>query len=231
MGEQLSLHILTRVVSGELLPGSMLPSETELAETYQVSRPVAREAIRHLAANGVVRIQHGKRTLVLGLDHWDVLSPAVQEAYERAGRGSALRLQLHEVRLILEGSAAALAAARATAEHRDQIDMLICEMDQEVASQSSLTEFLANDRLFHDTIARASGNPALRQVIRQTHGFLITNWTASRLTVGDIGEAAAQHRRISQAVLAGDKAGARQAAEHHVMWAQSIEEGSGGTGA
>lgn len=226
MGEQLSLLMLTRIVSGELPPGSTLPSEAELADTYQVSRPVVRETIRHLAAYGVVRIQHGKRTMILSPDHWDVLSPTVQEAHERAGRGHGLRLQVYEVRLILEGSAAALAAARATAQHRDQIDVLIRKMDEQVASQSSVTEFLANDYLFHDTIARASGNPPLRQLVRQTHGFLNASGTASRRKPDSIGEAAAQHRRISEAVLAGDKAEARKAAEYHVTWAQSIEEGS-----
>ena len=226
MGEQLSLLILTRIVSGELPPGSTLPSEAELADTYQVSRPVVRETIRHLAAYGVVRIQHGKRTRILSPDHWDVLSLTVQEAYERAGRGRGLRLQVYEVRLILEGSAAALAAARATAEQCDQIDLLIREMGERVASQSSVTEFLTNNYLFHDTIAHASGNLPLRQLVRQTHGFLNASGTASRFKAEGVGEAAAQHRRISEAVLAGDKDEARKAAEYHVTWAQSIEEGS-----
>lgn len=230
MGEQLSLLILTQIVSGELLPGSTLPSEAELAETYQVSRPVVRETVQHLAACGAVRVQHGKRTVVLSPEDWDVLSPAVQEAYERAGRGHALRLQVYEVRLILEGSAAALAAARASDQHRDQIDQLTRQMDEEVASQSSLTEFLANDRLFHDAIARASENPALRQVVGQTYGFLIPSSAASRLMADGVRAAAAQHRRISEAILAGDEAGAREAAEHHVMWVQGIEEGADSEG-
>lgn len=62
--------------SGQYPPGSKLPTETELASLYEVSRPTIRAALRSLAGNSLVRTQHGVGTFVIG-------QPAIRAGLER----------------------------------------------------------------------------------------------------------------------------------------------------
>lgn len=72
--EQLAAHLCREIVSGRLSTGASIPSEPELVRQYGVSKTVVRETIQALAAAGLVRVQHGKRTTVLPESDWDILS-------------------------------------------------------------------------------------------------------------------------------------------------------------
>lgn len=223
MSEDLAVLIAETLANGTLAVGAELPSEVELAEHYEVSRPVAREAVQQLAFAGMLQVQHGKRTTVRAEREWNVLTPTVQVALERADRGEDLRRQLYEVRYVLESACAGFAAARATGDELASIARIISETNAQAEHPESIEEFLRHDREFHEAIALASDNLALRQLTREVHGYLSSSWEESLLKVTDVAEAAAQHAAIGAAVAAADSAAARRAMEAHIRWAGDIE--------
>src|ERR687885_1724808 len=101
---------LTEEISARRLkPGDLLPTERELVRSYQVGRSSIREALRMLESRGLIR-SNGNGTFAVApygttLDHSLDLLVAVAEADYR---------ELFEVRRILEGESAALAAERRT---------------------------------------------------------------------------------------------------------------------
>src|SRR4051812_4297815 len=163
LSDQVARRIAARIVGGEVAVDEPMESESQLALTHGVSKPIIREALRELAAFGLVRIQHGKHTVVREPASWDVLDPTIQAAFTAAGRGDELALQLHELRLILETSSAPRAAEHATQAQRDGLTALVDQLDVAAAARD-VPEFLRADRAFHDLIAQASANQALRQV-------------------------------------------------------------------
>src|SRR6056297_3323455 len=103
-------RLLDELRTGALLPGSRL-FETELAQRLQVSRTPVREAIRRLEADGLVSHLPRVGATVRSLDHSEIM-------------------ELYEMRLVLEGTAARLAARSATEVEFDELDAINDEMVQ-----------------------------------------------------------------------------------------------------
>ncbi|MCE1174455.1 MAG: FCD domain-containing protein [Propionibacteriales bacterium] len=223
VSEDLAILLAEPLAKGELAAGDPIASEVELAETYGVSRPVAREAVQMLALAGMLLVQHGKRTTVRPEREWNVLSPSVQAAFERAGRGDELRRQLYEVRLVLESACAGLAAQHASTDERDHVRAIIERTTQLAASSGSLERFLELDRLFHGLLYSLTGNLPLSQIAREVQGYLASSWESSKLTESEMSESARQHEVIGQAILSGDVETAKKAMDHHIRWAATIE--------
>src|SRR5881398_3488194 len=108
-------EIGVRILRGELRPGDLLPTEEELQGELAVSRTVLREAIKVLAAKGLVEARPKIGTRVRPRDAWNLLDPDVL-AWQQRGAGSPSLLRaLTEVRRSIEPAAAELAASRADA--------------------------------------------------------------------------------------------------------------------
>lgn len=182
-----------------------------------------REAIQILASVGLVRVQHGKRTVVQEPSEWDVLSRLVQQAFRLEGRAPELTAHFYEVRRALEVNAAAWAAERATDEQRATLLGEVESMRQNAAGSELLTEFLGTDSAFHDTIAIAGGNIVLRRMTRNIFEFLEDEWIDSAVTGDMLDDLAEQHAAIADAIVAGDAEAARQAMDTHLRWAQQFE--------
>src|SRR3989442_9857964 len=105
--------LLETIVVRRLAPGERLPSERELGEQFGVSRTVIREAVRALAAKGVIDVRTGSGLRVAAVD-----SSNVSESMSLFLRGSSTLdyPRVHEVRAMLEVEVAGLAADRATDE-------------------------------------------------------------------------------------------------------------------
>jgi GntR family transcriptional regulator, transcriptional repressor for pyruvate dehydrogenase complex len=219
LSDQIVLRLACEIVRGTLSPGDNLGSEPELAGSLGVSKPVVRESFRDLASLGLIRVQHGKRTLVQDPSEWNVLDPMVQEAFRIEGRGPELEQQLYELRMILETSSAERAARRGTREQIAEITGMAAHLRQIATDTNDRDEFLRVDREFHDAIAKASANEALRQVIRNVHTFLTLNWTTTSITGVELDELAGLHEAIADAIAAGDAEGARAAMGRHLQHA------------
>lgn len=215
--------LVREIISGRLPPGATLPPEPELVATYGISKVVVRESILLLQSLGLVIVQQGKRTVVSDEGEWDVMSPIAQEAFRAEGRGQELITQLHEARLIVEPSAAAFSAARATPERIADLMALADRLDEIARGSADLGDFLRTDRAFHDVIARAGRNVAIRAMMRDLHRFMSFNWEESKVQQSELPLLAAQHRRIAEAIARHDAEAAREAMLEHIAWASRIE--------
>jgi DNA-binding FadR family transcriptional regulator len=225
--EQLVLHLANEIVSGRLAAGDPLPSEPELAREFGISKVVLREAIQELASCGLLRVQHGKRTIVLQQSDWNVLAGPVQEAYRLSGNAEELTRQLYDVRLMLELSAVALAAEHRSLDQLNELDGLVDAMRDIAVLAKDVPAFLVNDRAFHDVIGRATGNMVLRAMMRDLHNLLAANWNSSRTSPAQLESLAEQHARIAAAIRLGNAAAATAAMEVHLLWAKRVETARG----
>ena len=222
-------HLAREIVARRLQPGESLPSTPELALDFGMSRVVVREGIQELASYGMVRVQHGKRTVVLDPGQWNVLAPAIQQVYLELGGWPELTGQIFDVRLILEVNASGLAAEHATDEQLATLQRLADLMRAVAGGSGELVEFLRIDREFHETLSQASGNAVLRLVLRDLHDHVFAGWSASRIGPEHLPTLAAQHAEIAAALRRRDVSAARDAIEVHLRWAKDVEtQGSDG---
>jgi DNA-binding FadR family transcriptional regulator len=152
--------IRDEIIEGRLIVDQRLPSEAELAEHFNVSRPTVREALKRLAAQSLIRTQRGSTGGAF------VNRLSFKEAYEQQITTSTILLSMNavsfetacEARFALERSCANLSAARRTADH-------LADMRAEIhrQSQPGLTDeaFCASDVTFHRALVDGAGNPVL----------------------------------------------------------------------
>lgn len=196
------------ILSGEYAPGDTLSGEVEFAEALDVSRSAYREAIQVLAAKGLVESRPKAGTRVLPRNRWNLLDPDVL-AWAFAGEPDLQFIRdLFELRAIVEPAAAALAAERRDrADLKNIKDALTAMTRHSLASETGR----AADRDFHDAILHATRNDAL-VVLSSSIGAAV-NWTtqfkqrARALPRNPIPD----HRRVYDAIAAGDPPAARDA--------------------
>lgn len=160
----LSAHIAGEIrdaiIAGRLIVDERLPSESELAETFGVSRPTIREALKRLAAQSLIRTRRG----ATGGAFVNRLS--FEEAYGQQVTTSSLLLSMNEVdfetaceaRFALERACAPLSVERRSADH-----LATMRAEAHRQSQPGLTDeaFCASDVAFHRALVDAAGNPVL----------------------------------------------------------------------
>lgn len=155
-----------RIVSGEYEPGSQLPNEADLADRLGVSRGGVREAVKALAAKGLVEPRPRLGTRVLARSDWNLMD---RDVIAWRGRNADPRFlkDLFDLRRILEPDAAAQAAVNATP---DQLAALTAAYDGMARNAPGLPgsedAFVAADLAFHLTLLRASGNQLIEQLGR-----------------------------------------------------------------
>lgn len=197
------------ISSGTLAPGQKFPPEAELCRQLDVSRSSLREAVRVLDTLGVIEVRHGSGTYVSRLNPADII------------RGFSLTvdllpleglLQLFEIRRVLEGNAAAQAAARAPDDLVPRLSELCDQMER--GDNGDVAEL---DDEFHERICLAAGNPTVTSLIgvlrsRGRHYRIFDSGPASPAKrSSDEG-----HRAIVDALARRDPAAATAAAVAHV---------------
>lgn len=218
--ERLAALLAREIVSERLPPGEAFPSVDDLVSQFQVSRTVARETIQALQMLGLVRVRHGKRTEVLPMEFWDILSSVVQTSLRAEHRASAIIRDAYSFRLLIEPQGAAWMAERATDEQVSELHDLADRMFVE-ASGGHPAEVLASDRRFHDLIATASRNIIYSAVSRDIGEVIETLWQSSNLPIEHVRLVASQHVAIAAAITARDARHAATAMRDHLTWAAS----------
>ncbi len=148
------------IVAGTLIVDERLPSETELAEQFGVSRPTVREALKRLAAQSLIRTQRGASGGAF------VNRISFEQAYPQQITTSTLLLSMNavsfetacEARYALERACAPLAADRRTADH---LATMRAEIDRQGAPGLTDEAFCASDVTFHRALVDSAGNPVL----------------------------------------------------------------------
>lgn len=186
------------ILSGKYPPGEML-AENGLAAELGVSRTPVREALHRLESEQLV---------------------------ERMARGARVRtsspeeiLDIYEVRITLEGSAAKQAALRAT-----ELDKMRLRTAHEAMLQvgDSAAARVQTNRAFHEAVWQASHSPTLVDLLRRLNVHLI-RYPTTTLSWGDRWNTViAEHEELLVAIEAGDGARAQDIAEKHLTGAREV---------
>lgn len=147
-----------KIVCGDYRPGESLPGEIAASQTHGVSRNAYREAVRILAAKGLVESRQKAGTLVTERSRWNMLDPDVLDWTLSSNPAPSFRDALFELRSIVEPAAASLAARR-----RSDTDLAAMEKALEEMRQSDRDspEGEVADEHFHEAIFAAAGNDVL----------------------------------------------------------------------
>ncbi|MFY7950602.1 MAG: FadR/GntR family transcriptional regulator [Gemmatimonas sp.] len=194
-------QLVAQIESGAAVPGSRLPAENDLCRQFGVSRTVVREAVARLKADQLVETQPGLGLFVVRR------MPGQGVLRLRGTEGSAVERarEMLEFRAGLETEAARLAALRRT--ERDVATIrAACERIEEVERAGG--NAAAEDLALHMAIARTSRNGYIVQVLQFLATPLVDAISASRTLsvrpVEDIERAREEHRRVVDAIAAGD---------------------------
>jgi len=221
VSDKVAAQLRLLVQEQQLQPGDRLPAERTLALELGVSRTALREAIAQLASQGLLTARVGGGTYVA--DPAALARQALQEPlvpYLPVFQGDPeYRFDVLEIRHALEGATAWHAALRATDEDRARISRTFQTMLDAHGKNDPAGEAAA-DAAFHPSIAEASHNLVLLQVMRGLFELLQTNISQSReklyTSAATFSPLSDQHREMMDAVLAGDPERARAAAHAHL---------------
>ncbi|MFC7340027.1 FadR/GntR family transcriptional regulator [Saccharopolyspora griseoalba] len=151
--DELTEQLLGSIIDGTYPPGTALPSESEIAELFSVSRLTVRESVKALRAQRVVRVERGFGTYVNDPDRWTSLEPLIRATTARAPANDGLL----EVRRLLLTAAAELAAGNRTDRDLAGLRAHLTAM-REAADPD---DFRAATGDFHRALVRATGNAYL----------------------------------------------------------------------
>ncbi|WP_104203994.1 FadR/GntR family transcriptional regulator [Billgrantia saliphila] len=211
LADQLYGKLMQAIINGNFEKGEKLPSEHRICEHYSVSRPVVREALMRLQADGIVVSRQGSGSYI------QRIPPAGLTQYADAS-DIAMLLKSYEVRMAIECEACALAAVRRSEEQLAQLRQALEGMKEDftqgrIASQADFN--------FHMVIAEATGNDMFPQILESIHidiekamtmALSITKSASQERIDRVLGE----HRMIYESIEQNDAEGARLAMRHHI---------------
>lgn len=211
LSDQVSEGLLSFIDEQELLPGDSLPSESQLAEEFGVSRPVIREALKILQGEGLVEIVTGKNAIIR-----PVSSALLRKFFERAiAFKTASFRHLIEVRRGLEVQSVMLAAERRT---DDDIAAMRTALDLMRDNLKTHDVFAVHDVSFHLHIASATHNPMIYHLVESIRDAMHDNVILGlqyRFTDDDYELVQESHEMILQAVINQDAQQAQASMNAH----------------
>ncbi|WP_460302196.1 FadR/GntR family transcriptional regulator [Actinocorallia aurea] len=203
--EQVAAQLREQITAGRWPVGSRIPTEPELAEQLGVARGTLREAVRALAHNGLLDIRQGSGTYVLAASE---LAGVMRRSFADVGHA-----HVREVRMMLERSAAGLAALRRTDADLAYLDILLARRESAWAHAErtgELEDFVQADAALHRAVVDAAHNPALSAIyadLGDSFRAELRDLFAGELTP----DRHVDHARLVAAIRAGDaEAAARE---------------------
>jgi GntR family transcriptional regulator, transcriptional repressor for pyruvate dehydrogenase complex len=222
LSDQLAARLIARIEKGALQPGDRLPTEAQLSADHGVSRSVVREAVHQLKSRGLLHSRQGSGVFVASAP---VLQPLAFDARTLAATDAVL--QIVELRRVLEGEIAALAAQRAT---RAQVAGLRKALKAIDSAMAGGADGVAEDLAFHRAIGEATGNPLFSRLLAFLEQHLLE---AMRVTKGNearrsdfMDQVRVEHRAVVDAIAARNTELARSSAIEHLQRADwRLQEG------
>lgn len=209
---QVRAQLLQRITTGEMPPGSRIPSERELSDHFAVARTSVREALQGLMSLGVVE-RRGNRSYVAEYLPEVTVNPANDR--------KSFVAELFETRRVLEIPILKLATERADDEARKRVATVAAAF----GSDLDIASFRRLDREFHTTIAACCGNPflielygkVLDRLFRSEDFDTLLSAQKNRPSVKRIvAQSSKAHEAIARAFLAGSVDGVLAAAHEHL---------------
>jgi GntR family transcriptional regulator, galactonate operon transcriptional repressor len=211
-------EIGSRIVRGELAAEAVLPNEADLGRQFRASRSVVREAVKTLAAKGLLDSRTRTGTRVLPSAHWNLLDLDVLGwRYAAMPREQFFR-ELYEIRRLIEPGAAALAAERASAAEIAALRDAYTAME----SADPETDFAIDaDMRFHRMILSCSHNELLVQMGGVIGVGLLISF---RISSHSYGVSLPKHFDVFDAISRHDADGARAAMEQLLVGTREFLE-------
>lgn len=204
---QVAHDIGARILNGDLAPGQVLPNEATLSAELKVSRTALREAIKVLAAKGLVESRPKTGTKVRPRESWNLLDPDILSWLFSAGPNRQAATTLFEIREIFEPEAAAMAADRASKEQIEVIARAYADME---AAGADVEAGIEPDLRFHQHILAATGNELLRSLGAMIETALAASFKVSSSRPDVQLNALDLHKRVLDAIAAGQPEVARR---------------------
>ena len=216
--ELVAEQLISRLGDG-FAPGDVLPPERELMQQYAVGRSSVREALRMLESRGLIA-SRGNGAFVVA----EPRNPFAHGLGLLLADGLADLQQLFEVRRMLEGEIAALAAERRT---DDQLAALAAAIDAMERGLGAEATYIAADIEFHLTLAAATGNHFVGQMMDAIRDQLRAAFGTVFRVPGSPARSIADHRGILDAVAERNPALARRRMNQHIGRVQAGYESRG----
>jgi DNA-binding GntR family transcriptional regulator len=194
--EQVAERLRTRIFAHELAPGAWI-EEQALALEYGISRTPLREALKVLAAEGLVVLKPRRGCYVTQLSEQDID-------------------EVFPVMALLEGRVAAEAARRATSADFSRLAAIHVELEKHAAANNADRFFEANQR-FHTALQEIAGNRYLAQLIDDARKVIKLTRRDSLRLEGRLKQSLAEHRDILEALRLKDDVLAGQRMHDHLL--------------
>ena len=191
-GEAAYAALLQAIRDGQYRPGDRL-REVEISERLSLSRTPIREALRRLETDGVVEHRPRLGAVIRSLSHAEVV-------------------ELYEMRVVLERTAAEMAAKHAVAAEVDELE----DINEAIAASDNPDQAAALNQNFHRCIYLATRNRFLRESARALNNALMLLGPTTLADEARIKTVTHQHKDIINAIRAGDVEAAGASAEAHL---------------
>ena len=188
VAERLRQQIFARVLE----PGSWI-DEMKLAAEFGISRTPLREALKVLAAEGLVTMKVRRGAYVTEMSRDDVA-------------------QIYHLLALLESDAAATVAAQASPAHREALAALHAQLERQVRRRD---EFFATNEQFHIALLEMAGNRWALQTVQDLRKVMKLNRHHSLFKQGRLAESLGEHRALMQAIAARDAPAAARLMRAH----------------
>ena len=213
--------LIGEITAGRYTPGDLLPRESDLADTFGVSRGVTRECLRGLEERGLIAVRHGHGAIVAPPDGWDVFDPDVLAALLAGDQVVDVLAEYLHCRRVLEVEAAGLAAELASDEAVDELREAFGQMrttaERARATPAAERFYHEADIEFHRTVVRMTGNRALARMTEPIHRALTTTFSTLAQPQVRFERGLPEHERILDAIAKRDADGAREAMLAHLL--------------
>ena len=206
------------IVSGRYQPGQRL-TLSDIEETHGVSRTVARDAVKTLAALGMVETRRRAGVTIQPRHAWHVLSPEII-AWRLAGEDRLAQIEsLTDVREAIEPRAARLAASNRTdAQATELLELGATLVSLAERGLGRIPEYLDSDIRFHGLLLEASGNEMLYAMRGMVADVLQGRAVHGLHPVWPELDAVNDHLLIAEAIHAQDPEAAESASRHQLSW-------------
>jgi len=193
--EEVADQLRVRIFAHELAPGTWIDEQT-LAKEFGISRTPLREAIKVLAAEGLITMKLRRGAYVTEVNRGDLE-------------------QIFTILSLLEGQAAKEAATKAQEKDLNELDDMHLRLEK-AAADRNLEQFFEVNVRFHERVIAIANNPWLTDVIADLRKVLKLQRKDALSRTGRLQSSLSEHREILKALLERDPIAAEQAMRTHL---------------
>jgi DNA-binding GntR family transcriptional regulator len=196
MADRAYAELRDRIISLRIAPGAPI-NEDALGSELEMGRTPVREAIKRLSLENLVTVFPRRGTFASDINITDLA-------------------HISDVRIPLEGHAAARAAERLTPARRDELDALMAELREQDESDDMAT-LIGLDARVHRFVYAAAANPYLETTLTRYFNLSLRIWYLVLDRLPHLSQRVVEHEHLLSAIADGDVERAREIAATHVM--------------